>query len=167
MRARPCNCQHACSAVQLQACVLGCATASLQKLTAADKAEGQAVKGLVSGGEVVADGIDDQAQELVFLRKTPNKVRPVTARGSAALSTLTQRSASRVTSLSRIAQAMYPTCFSAYLHACRVAQPCRCMPECQLFSGASQTGTPGCVLVYAKYQDPKSKPLMVYTKVLK
>ena len=42
---------------KLQACML----------TAADKAEGQAVKGLISGSEVVANGIDDQAQKFVFL----------------------------------------------------------------------------------------------------
>jgi len=52
-----------------------CASAPRRR-TVAHKAQREAVEGLVAGDEVVADGVDDQPQELVLLRAGPKRARP-------------------------------------------------------------------------------------------
>ncbi len=52
-----------------------CASAPRRR-TVAHKPQREAVEGLVAGDEVVADGVDDQPQELVLLRASAARARP-------------------------------------------------------------------------------------------
>lgn len=125
---------QACACVVCNKC-----RACWDPLTVGHKGEGQALEGLIPADEVVVDGVDGQPQELVLLQS----VWAVTSAQREATSTSTAHKHSPrkdislstssmvgpmpgLTSFIRMEQAMYPTCFSEYLHSVRRSQLKQC-----------------------------------------
>lgn len=79
------------------------------RLTVGYEHQPERLEGVVAAGDVVADGVDDEPQELVVLRRGGG------ARSFSPRARLSAGAAARrLTSLSSTEVTMYPTCFSAY-----------------------------------------------------
>ena len=116
---------------------LGAKQSRTARLTAADEVERQALERLVAADEVVPHGVRDQPDEIVPLRERASSSQPGMY-GTGEQSNSNEPEASlhhQRTSLSSMEHAMYPTCFSAYLHqkehGCVTADTERCaMTRC-------------------------------------